>query len=106
LSTPWFQEREIADVDITMTYQRNPLGGNDIVVEVKAADTEQISRVVVELDGFALNDDVLEEPEESYSNEFRSAGTAAPGTSHILKVTAYDANNNPHVASRRWTDLR
>jgi len=92
-------------VNTTMTCQRNPMGGNDIAVEVKAADQEQISRVVAELDGFTLNDDVLEEPEESYSNEFRSAGSAAPGTSHVLRVTAYDANNNPHVASRRWEDL-
>lgn len=89
-----------------MTYQRNPLGGNDIAVDVKAAEQEVISRVVVELDGFTLNDDVLEEPEESYSNEFRSAGSAAPGTSHVLRVTAYDASNNSHVASRRWEDLR
>ena len=93
-------------MNTTMTYQRNPVGGNDITVQVNAGAQEQISRVVVELDGFTLNDDVLGEPEESYINEFRSAGSAAPGTSHLLKVTAYDTNNAPHVASRHWEDLR
>ncbi len=93
------------NMNTAMTYRRNPIGGNDIAVEVKASGQERISRVVVDLDGFTLNDDVLEEPEESYIHEFRSAGSAAPGTSHTLRVTAYDANNNPHIASRRWEDL-
>ncbi len=84
-----------------MTNRRNPLGGNDIAVKVNAGKNEQISRVLVELDDFTLNDDVLEEPEESYEKGFRSAGSAAPGTRHVLKVTAFDANNAPHIASRR-----
>ena len=92
-------------MNTTMAYQRNPMGGNDLTVQVSAGQNEQISRVVVELDGFTLNDDVLQDPEESYENEFRSAGSAAPGTSHLLRVTVYDNNNAPHVASRRWQDL-
>jgi hypothetical protein len=96
----------MTNMNTTITYQRNPMGGNDLAVQVSAGQNEQISRVVVELDGFTLNDDVLEEPEESYQNEFRGAGSAAPGTSHLLRVTAYDTDNAPHVASRRWQDLR
>ena len=98
--------KRVTNMNTTMTYQRNPMGGNDLAVQVSAGQNEQISRVVVELDGFTLNDDVLEEPEESYQNEFRGAGNAAPGTSHLLRVTAYDRANAPHVASRRWEDLR
>jgi hypothetical protein len=89
-----------------MTYQRNPMGGNDLTVQVTGSSTDQISRVLVELDGFTLNDDVLDAPEESYQNAFRGAGSAAPGTSHVLTVTAYGTDNAPHAASRRWEDMQ
>jgi len=91
-------------VNITATYQRNPLGGNDLNVQVTGSANDQMSRVVVELDGFTLSDDVLDEPEESYQKELPGAGSAVGGAEHVLRVTAYDTKGAGHTASRRWVD--
>jgi hypothetical protein len=83
--------------------------GRDMVnqwveVEVKGGAGQLIANVTTVLDGFAIGDDDLNPPEESYQRTWSQVGTGSPNQTHKVVVTAVDDKGNQSSASKTWQD--
>jgi hypothetical protein len=87
----------------TLNHSR-ALMGNDISVNVEADEGKSILRVEAKLDGFALADDLLESPSDSYQRTFLSVGNAGSATEHRLVVSVEQDDGKVHSSTSVWTD--
>ena len=85
--------------------QKRATVGHTITVKVTAGSKEEISRVVITLDGRKLESETLSPPEVQFERVFNQVGGAGPGQRHVLTVKATNTDGQTRVASRRWNDV-
>ena len=73
-------------------------------VSLKGGAGQLIANVTTVLDGFAIGDDDLNPPEDSYQRTWHQVGTGALNQTHNVVVTAVDDNGNQESASKTWQD--
>jgi hypothetical protein len=83
--------------------------GRDLVnqwvdVAVKGGAGQLIANVTTVLDGFAIGDDIVNPPEDSYQNTWHQVGTGAPNQTHSVVVTVVDDKGHQASASKTWRD--
>jgi hypothetical protein len=86
------------------TIQRNPLGGNDIDVQITAEGDETITTVSVLLDDSELCNVSVDESTTSWERMFLRAGSGSPGMDHVLVATAIKSDGKRASGRREWTD--
>jgi hypothetical protein len=82
-------------------------GGRDamnqwVEVKVRGRDGQLVANVTTVLDGFAIGDDNLNPPEDSYEHTWNQVGTGGPNQTHKVVVTAMDDKGNQSSASKTW----
>jgi hypothetical protein len=86
------------------TIQRNPVGGNDIDVQITADGDETMSAVVVRLDDSELCNVLVDESTTSWERAFFRVGSAGPGIDHILIATVLKPDGKRASGRREWQD--
>jgi hypothetical protein len=85
--------------------QRRATIGHTITVKVTAGSKEEITRVVITLDGRKLEAATLSPPEVQFERVFNQIGGGGPGQQHVLTVKATNTDGETRLASRRWNDV-
>jgi hypothetical protein len=86
------------------TIQRNPLGGNDIDVQITADGDETMSAISVILDDSELCNVSVDESTMSWERMFLRAGSGSPGMDHVLVATVIKPDGKRASGRREWTD--
>jgi hypothetical protein len=89
----------------TFAIARNPLGGNDVDVQITAEDAEVMSTVVVTLDGGELCDERVDDGTTSWQRTFAGVGSASPHLEHSLIATVLKDDGTRATGRRQWQDL-
>ena len=86
------------------TIQRDPLGGNDIDVQITAEGDETITSITVRLDDSELCNVSVDESTTSWERMFLRAGSGGPGNDHVLIATVIKGDGKRASGRREWTD--